>query len=130
MIQKGEKIIRQFVVDERVYNGFLQTFNDCNPLHTDPVFAQGKGFKSTVMHGNILNGFLSYFVGECLPDKNVIIHDQNISYSFPVYLNDTLNFEAELVEVHHSVNAYEFKFFFSGKDSKKVAKGRIQVGLI
>ena len=93
-------------------------------------FAIEKGFKGCVMHGNILNGYLSYFIGECLPFKNVIIHSQQINYNSPVYLNDTLHFEAEVEEVYDSVKAIEFKFSFKNSEQKKVAKGKIQIGLI
>jgi 3-hydroxybutyryl-CoA dehydratase len=129
-VQKGNKTNLSFVIDENVYKGFISTFKDTNPLHTDAEFAVSKGYTSCVMHGNILNGFLSYFVGECLPSKNVIIHSQQIHYNLPVYLNDVLNFEAELVDIFESVKTYEFKFQFVNAENKKVAKGKIQIGLI
>lgn len=129
-MQKGDKINFDFQIDEAVYNGFISIFKDKNPLHTNKEFAKKKGFENCVMHGNILNGYLSYFVGECLPTKNVIIHSQEINYNSPVYLNDKLFFEAEVSEVHDSVNAIEFKFYFKNALQKKVAKGKIQIGLI
>ena len=113
-----------------VYEGFIAISQDRNPLHTDTEFAQSKGFTGKVMHGNILNSFVSYFVGECLPVKNVIIHSQNIAFSLPVYLNDELAFHAEVAGVYESVNKYEFKFCFKNADGKKVAKGNVQIGLL
>src|SRR4051812_30227875 len=101
-MQQGEKYTLTFIVDPGIYNGFISVFKDTNPLHTDKAFAELNGFKDVVMHGNILNGFLSYFVGECLPQKNVIIHAQSIKYSLPVYLNDELEFNAEINGVFES----------------------------
>lgn len=129
-MQKGDKFERDFKVTETVYNSFIQAFNDCNPLHTDEQFAKEKGFAGKVMHGNILNGFVSYFVGECLPDKNVMIQTQEIKYSLPVYLDDVLHFYAEVDDVYESVNTIEFKFYFKNSEGKKVAKGRVQIGLL
>lgn len=126
---KGTRYTRQFIVNENCYSGFIALFNDRNPLHTDEAFALNKGFEGRVMHGNILNGFLSYFIGECLPVKNVIIHSEQITYVKPVYLNDEVTLEAEVEEVYESVNALIFKFVFKTGD-KKVAKGKIQIGLI
>lgn len=128
-MQKGQKTSLSFIVSQNVYEGFIQTFRDRNPLHTDAAYAINKGYKSVVMHGNILNGFLSYFIGECLPTKDVVIHSQQISYNLPVYLGDTLEFEAELIEIYDSVNAYEFKFQFINAENQRVAKGKIQIGL-
>lgn len=119
-----------FKITDEVYHGFITIFKDQNPLHTDAQFATEKGFKSEVMHGNILNGFLSYFIGESLPTKNVIIHSQEIQYKNPVYLNDVLEFKATVIGFYESVNAVEFKFDFKNSDTKVVAKGKIQIGLL
>ena len=126
----GDKFDISFVVNEKVYRGFIDIFNDQNPLHTNSVFAQSKGFESEVMHGNILGGFLSYFIGECLPIKNVIIHSQDIKYHKPIYLNDQVIFKAEISEIFESVNAIEFKYFFENIQGLKLAKGKIQIGII
>ena len=127
---KGDKFEFLFKISKTIYNGFIELFNDKNPLHVDESFAQSKGFKSMVMHGNILGGFLSYFIGECLPMKNVIIHSQEIKYIKPVYLNQSVQFKAEVMEIYKSVNVVEFKFYFEDEDSNKIAKGKIQIGII
>ena len=73
-MKEGDCFEARFTVTEETYLGFISLFKDKNPLHTDATFARLRGFDDKVMHGNILNGFLSYFIGECLPMKNVIIH--------------------------------------------------------
>ena len=128
--QLNDDFQKRFTVSENVYEGFLKTFKDTNPLHTDESFAKSKGFKGRVMFGNILNGFLSYFVGECLHLKEVIIHAQAIQFKRAVYLNDELLFEATVTGVHESVNAVEFKYTFKNPELKVVAKGQIQIGLL
>lgn len=129
-MKKNDEFTRIFNVTEEVYRGFIDIFKDKNPLHTDNYFAQTKGFREKVMQGNILNGFLSFFIGECLPVKNVIIHSQVINYNNPVYLNDTLKLCVKIAEVFESVSAVEFKFYFENKAGQKVAKGNIQIGLL
>ncbi len=129
-MKEGEKYVHKFIVTDETYQGFIGAFNDRNPLHTDEAFAMSKGFKGKVMHGNILNGFISYFVGECLPVKNVAIQLQSITYVLPVYLHDELEFTAEIKEYFDSVYAYCFSYYFKNKDGKKVAKGDFQIGLL
>jgi 3-hydroxybutyryl-CoA dehydratase len=126
----NEQFKQNFQVTDTVYSGFILTFGDKNPLHTDETFAREKGFKGRVMHGNILNGFISYFVGECLPIKNVIIHSQEIQYKHAVYLNEQLSFEAVVAGKYESVNAVEFKFTFKNAQLKTVSKGKIQIGIL
>ena len=121
---------QEFIVSEETHQGFIALFKDENPLHTDTEFAISKGFKGKVMHGNILNGFLSYFIGECLPTNDVIIHSQEIQFKNAVYLNDILAFRAEIIGVYESVQAIEFKFDFKNAIGKTVAKGKIQIGLL
>ena len=129
-MKEGDTYTQLFTVGPAAYGGFIDLFKDKNPLHTDEAFARSKGFTGVVMHGNILNGFVSYFVGECLPLKNVMIHAQSIKYALPVYLNDELEFNAEITGFFESVNAYELKFYFRNKAGTKVAKGDIQIGLL
>lgn len=127
---KGTTYQQEYKVDESVYSGFINTFKDNNPLHTDEQFAKDKGFRSRVMHGNILNGFISNFIGECLPSKDVIIHSQQIKFAKPVYLNDTLQLIMEVEDYFESVKTVEFKYYFENQEKVKVAKGKISIGII
>ncbi len=126
----NEKMTHHFDVTQTVYNAFQLCSGDMNPLHTDESFAKQKGFRERVMYGNILNGFVSYFIGECLPTKSVIIHSQDIVFKNPVYLNDNVLLEAVIDGVYESVNAIEFKFKFFNQNNKVIAKGHIQIGLL
>jgi len=94
-MEKGNLFRQSYAVPEHVYHGFIELFDDKNPLHTSEEFAKSKGFPGRVMHGNILNGFISHFIGECLPLKNVIIQSQDIKYHNPVFINDRLELQAE-----------------------------------
>ena len=129
-VKKGDIFRQQFRVSGEVYAGFIQLFKDKNPLHTDDDFAKARGFQGRVMHGNILNGFISYFIGECLPLKNVIIQTIKIQFVKPVYLDETLDFRAEIMDFFESVHTYEFSFYFSNAAGTKVARGNIQIGLL
>ncbi|MDC1462612.1 MaoC/PaaZ C-terminal domain-containing protein [Polaribacter sp.] len=119
-----------FVVSKETQLDFIKLSQDRNPLHTNEEFAISKGFKGEVMHGNILNAFLSFFIGECLPTKDVIIHSQDIQFKNPVYLNSKLKFTASVSGVFESVKAVEFKYYFRNSELKVVAKGKIQIGII
>jgi 3-hydroxybutyryl-CoA dehydratase len=130
MFHTNDSFSHTYAVSESVYNKFIELFNDKNPLHTNEEFARSKKFNGRVMHGNILNGFLSHFIGECLPDKNVIIHSQQIQFKKPVYLDDTLTLNATVSGVFESVNAVEFKFNFLNGSEAVVAQGKIQIGII
>lgn len=120
----------QFEVTPAVYNAFQQSSGDYNPLHTNVEFAKAKGFKECVMYGNILNGFVSYFVGMLLPTQDVIIHSQDIAYKNPVFMNDKLDFTAKVEDISEAVQAVIFKFAFRNESGKVVAKGHVQIGVL
>jgi 3-hydroxybutyryl-CoA dehydratase len=130
IFQRDDTFTRSFAVTKALHAGFIELFGDKNPLHVDDAFATSKGFHGKVMHGNILGGFLSHFIGECLPTNEVIIHSQEIQYKNAVYVNEVLNFEAKVCGVYESVNAVEFKFFFRNGEGKVVSKGMFQIGLL
>jgi acyl dehydratase len=127
----GKEFVHTFEVTSDVYSGFISIFKDRNPMHTDERYAQSKGFPEKVMHGNILNGFLSYFIGELLPVKNVLILSQSIQFKNPIYIEDKLLFNAQIESITESVNVVEFKFsFFSSRNKKLASKGKIQIQLL
>lgn len=125
-MKKGDTFSFEFDLTENAYKAFTDVFNDRNILHTDEEYAKGKGFQSKVMHGNILNGYVSYFVGEVLPIKNVMLVSQSIKYRKPIYLNDSLQFNGEIDDFYESVGLYEFKFSIT-RGGDVMAKGGIQV---
>lgn len=129
-MKKGDVFTLTFTVSDQVYQNFIELFRDRNPLHVDDDYAARKGFRERVMHGNILNGFISYFVGEGLPEKNVALVSQDITYVKPVYRGDELVFRAEVDDVHESVGIVEFKYSFVNSENVRVAKGTIRVKVL
>jgi acyl dehydratase len=129
MVNIGDKFTEHFVVSTGIHEGFISIFGDRHRLHTDAPYAVARGFRSEVMHGNILNGFLSYFVGMCLPVSEAIILSQEIKFQRPVYLDDKLALEVVIHDVHHSVNVVELVCKFRNvADDKVVASAKINVG--
>jgi 3-hydroxybutyryl-CoA dehydratase len=127
----GDRFTEHFIVSADIHKGFIALFGDRHPLHTDAGYAVARGFQSEVMHGNILNGFLSYFIGECLPEREVMILAQEIKYQRPVYLEDRLILEAEIVAEHHSVNVIELACKFRKEiDGKIVASAKVHVNRV
>lgn len=119
----------RFEITEAVYKAFQSCSGDMNLMHVDLLFAQAKGFEGRVMYGNILNAFVSYFVGMMLPVPDVMITSQCIDFHKPVYMNDVIDFHANVVNVSEAVGIVEFKFKFL-KDSKTIAKGEVSIKIM
>ena len=133
LAKHSQQIQHIYSITPEVYYSFQRCSNDYNPLHTDEDFAKSKNFSERVMYGNILNCFVSHFVGMLLPVRNVILIAQDIQYHRPVYLYDEICMEAIVNNVSDTVNIIEYKLkFFKQMEEKKtiVAKGHVQVGLL
>jgi 3-hydroxybutyryl-CoA dehydratase len=130
MVKAGDRFVENFEISPELHSGFIALFGDRHPLHTDPDYARSLGFESVVAHGNILCGFLSYFVGECFPEPDVMILSQNVKFPHPVYLNDHLRLDVEVIDVHDSVNVVEIECKFRNASGKLVASARMNIGTI
>jgi 3-hydroxybutyryl-CoA dehydratase len=128
-MKEGDTFEIEYTVTPEIYQAYIHFFSDRNPLHTDEDFAKQKGFSSVVMHGGILTGFLSNFIGERLPIKNVIIQSYKIAFAKPVYLNAVLTLKAVVTGVFESVNCVVIKYSFE-KDKTVFGKGEISIGII
>lgn len=131
MFLEGQVYTQTFHVTQEVYDSFQVCSQDRNPLHTNDAFARSKGFSDRVMYGNILNAFVSFFIGECLEIKDVMIQSQSINFKKPVFMNDTLVFNAKVDGVYDSVNTVEFKFAFSKRENGvTVANGKVSISVL
>jgi acyl dehydratase len=130
MMKEGDLFKVHFTVSEDVFKGFRATFKQENPFHTDDAICQERGYREKIMPGNILSGLVSQFVGEHLPLKDVLFHTLTISFLLPVYVNDELELNAEIVYCSESIPVYEFKGYFKNQEGRKVAKFSIQLGII
>ena len=129
MVEIGQEFTEYFEVNRNVHDGFIAVFADRHRLHTDFKYAVDRGFRAEVMHGNILNGFLSYFVGMCLPIPEAIILSQEIKFKRPVYLHDQLALEVLIHDVHHSVSVVELVCKFRNvADDNLVALAKLKIG--
>ena len=129
IVKLGATFNHKFKVTKETSNLFIKLSQDRNPLHVDDNFSISKGFKSKVTHGNIQNCFLSFFVGEIFPIKEVMILSQSIKFKNPVYENDTLTFESKVINYVESIKVFEFNFKFKNSINI-VSQGSLMIKII
>lgn len=93
-ILEGAKVERQYTIAPEVYTRFLEAFEDCSPIHVDDAYARERGFQGKVMHGAILNGFVSHFIGMHFPGNRSLLLSVDLRYANPSYLGDVLEIRA------------------------------------
>jgi acyl dehydratase len=77
-----------YTISEEVHAAFCALSGDVNPLHTDDAYAREAGFEGRVVHGSLLNAFLSHFVGMVLPGRRSLLLSAELRYLAPSYVGD------------------------------------------
>ena len=129
-MKEGDFFEKEFCVNEKFLDTFIYLSKDKNPIHTNNEFANRYGFKKKNVHGNIQNVFLSYFVGEMLPVKNIVIISQKISFLKPLYQNEKFRLFSEIKNITQSVSVVEFKFKFINSEDEIISNGELIIKVL
>ncbi len=128
-IKDGQAKSRRYALTPKVYESFLTAFADTNPLHVDGAYARKKGFKSKVMHGAILNGFLSHFIGVHFPGKHALLQSVSVKYRGPVYLGDVLTLRGRIEHRSAATKTVALDLEFT-RGGASVATAKVMVGVL
>jgi acyl dehydratase len=101
-ISVGQKAQRTLHLTADHVERFAQLTGDYNPLHFDPAFAAGTRFGRLVVQGGLTTGVLHALVAMDLPGAGTVFLSQNWKFTAPVYIDDTITAEAEVLSVHPS----------------------------
>lgn len=117
-----------YEITPEVYRSFLDTFNDRSPVHVDEAHARAQGFDGLVMHGAILNGFLSNFIGMVFPGANTLELSVEIRFLKPCYLGDKLRMRGEVAQKLEAASVVLLHVSYQNLTRGNLAaNGRVQV---
>jgi 3-hydroxybutyryl-CoA dehydratase len=129
-IAVGMKVAHDYAITPAVYENFLAAFQDHSPVHVDEAYAKQSGFPGKVMHGAILNGFVSHFVGMIFPGKPSLLLAVDLRYAQPSFLGDALQLEATVSQKLDAQRVVVLDLAFKNLTQKHLAaRGRVQVKL-
>ena len=86
-------------VSEADIHGFAGICGDFNPAHVNEEYARGTPFGARIAHGMLTASFISTVIGTMLPGPGSIYMQQEMRFSAPVYIGDTITARAEVVEL-------------------------------
>jgi 3-hydroxybutyryl-CoA dehydratase len=125
-LTEGLAFAQDYTITPEVYGKFLEVFGDASPLHVSDETARSCGFSEKLMHGAILNGFISNFVGMNFPGKRTLELGVDIQFVRPTYLGDVLTLHAVVKQRLESRKVATLQFRFQ-RDGVTVAKGAVSV---
>ncbi|MFV0440441.1 MAG: MaoC family dehydratase [Lachnospirales bacterium] len=85
------------VTEADVYN-FAGVTGDFNPAHLNEEYAKGTMFKTRIAHGMLSAGFISACLGTKLPGEGAIYMSQEMKFTAPVLIGDTVTATCEIIE--------------------------------
>ena len=78
---------------------FAGITGDLNPAHVDQVWAQASRFGGRIAHGMLSASFISTVLAMKLPGPGTIYLSQNLRFTGPVRIGDTVTARVEVAEV-------------------------------
>lgn len=99
MIKIGEKEIFLKTITESDVYVFAGVSGDFNPVHINKEYAEQTVFKKQIVHGALLNSYISNVIGMKLPGTGTIYLEQNSKFVKPVYIGETISVCVEVQEV-------------------------------
>ena len=97
-LQEGTVAEHRYRISEAIWRAFTDLFEDRSPVHVDATHARAAGFEDRVMHGAILNGFVSHFVGMVMPGRRSLLLTVDMRYLTPSYLGDEILLRGEVTQ--------------------------------
>lgn len=87
------------VIDEHAIDLFAEVSEDRNPLHLDEVAGAASIFKTRIAHGMLSAGLFSALIGERLPGHGSIYMSQNLRFTAPVRIGDTVTATVTVTDI-------------------------------
>ncbi len=97
-LQVGQTANQSHVVSEADIQMFAAVSGDNNPVHLDADFAAASRFKERIAHGMFTGALISAAIACKLPGPGSVYLGQQLNFTRPVKLGDTLDVQLEVLE--------------------------------
>ena len=119
----GQKATRTATFTAEHVKSYAEITGDYNPLHFDEDFASKTPFKRLVIQGGMTTGLLHALVAMDMPGPGSVFLNQNWQFTAPVFVDDTVTAEAEVLEVHATKPVSKLKITVTRQTGEKVLEG-------
>ena len=114
------------VTEYDVY-AFAGITGDFNPAHVNEAYAATTSFKKRIAHGMLSAGFISAVLGMYLPGPGTIYMGQELKFTAPVRIGDTITATGTVSELNVEKNVAKIETICTNQDGKVVVKGMATV---
>jgi len=100
---------------------------DLNPAHFNEVYAKDTMFKGRIVHGMLTASYFSTILGTLLPGPGTIYLGQELKFTKPVHIQDTIKAVATITEIIEEKNIIKLETIAYNQSGDVVVKGTATV---
>src|SRR4249920_2914516 len=122
-VSVGQRAERSLTLTKQHVETFAKLTGDYNPLHFDEAFVAKTKFGRLVVQGGLTTGLLHALVAMDMPGPGTVFLSQNWKFTAPVYIDDTITAEAEVLSVHGTKPVTQVSITIKRLDNETVLEG-------
>ncbi|AGH94913.1 MaoC family dehydratase [Pseudobdellovibrio exovorus] len=122
----GFKAQETVKITDKMVRQFAELSGDFNPIHLDDEYAQSTRFKRRIAHGMILGALVSRLLTEKIGTGGIYLA-QSLKFSNPVFIDDDITFEFEVIKLHKSRGFGVVETNAKNKQGEFVLKGEATI---
>ena len=126
-LEIGQKEFAQKTISETDIYLYAGITGDLKPAHINEEYAKNTFFKGRIAHGMLTAGLISAVVGMRLPGPGTIYLAQELKFTAPVRIGDTIKAEGEVIELIPEKNIAVIKTTCTNQDGAVVLTGTATV---
>ncbi len=122
-IKIGDNASLSRTITEAHIVSFAGLTGDFNPVHVDAEYAQQSMFGERISHGMLMAGLISAVLGMQLPGANAIYLSQDLKFTAPVKIGDTVTVTATVTEKRDDKRIIKLRTTVSNQKGEMVVDG-------
>ena len=122
-LKVGQRASIQKTFTSSDVEAFAQVSMDTNPIHLDEEYAKTTVFGRRIVHGILTSGLISAVLANKLPGPGTIYLGQELRFTSPVFLGDTITAEVEIAEIREDKKIIKLNTTCTNQDGKAVITG-------
>lgn len=126
-IQLGESAEFTKTISESDIYLFAGITGDLNPAHINEEEASKTRFGGRIAHGMLVSSFISTVLGMYLPGPGTIYLSQEVKFTAPVKIGDTITARAEVIDLDTGKRKVTLKTTVTKQDGVVAVEGQAVV---
>lgn len=122
-IKVGDEASLSLTITEAHVVAYAGITGDVNPVHVDAEFARQTMFGERIAHGMLVAGLISAVLGTQLPGPNSIYLGQDLKFTAPVKLGDTVTATVAVTEKRDDKQIIKLRTTVSNQRGQVVIDG-------